>query len=103
MMKSGRRPSLGDFARAAVNVAAAGVVGVVSAYALGPLLVAVIPLEGLRSAADPVGVGFAIGATAWELLPLVMEAARRWAGKLAGGRPAAGAGTGANPPTEGGR
>ena len=89
LMKSGQRPSISDFGRAALNVAAAGLVGVISAYALGPLLVAVIPLPGLRAAADPVGVGFAIGATAWELLPLAMEAARRWTGKLAGGRPGA--------------
>lgn len=103
MVKSGQRPSVGDFVRAAVNVAAAGVVGVVSAYALGPLLVAIIPLPGLREAADPVGVGFAIGATAWELLPLAMEAARRWTGKLAGGRPGPGPAQGPSGPGEGGR
>ncbi len=103
LMKSGQRPLWGDFVRAAVNVAAAGVVGVVSAYALGPLLVAVIPLAGLRAAADPVGVGFAIGATAWELLPLAMEAARRWTGKLAGGRPGASPAQGSSGPSEGGR
>ncbi|MET4683676.1 hypothetical protein [Brevundimonas faecalis] len=82
MIKAGHRPTLGDFGRAAINVAAGLLVGMVGAFALGPSLVAMIPLEGLRAAVDPVAVGFVIGGLGWELLPLVIEGARRWAGRI---------------------
>lgn len=84
LVKLGHRPSLGDYGRAVVNVVAALMVGIAAAYALGPSLVALIPFEGLRNAVDPVGVGFVIGGVGWELLPLLIEAAKRWVGRLAG-------------------
>lgn len=82
MMKAGHRPTLSDLGRAVLNVAAALVVGTVAAFAIGPALVAMIPFEGLRAAVDPVAVGFVVGGLGWELLPLVIEGAKRWASRL---------------------
>ncbi|MGE7196876.1 hypothetical protein [Brevundimonas naejangsanensis] len=82
LVKAGHRPTLTDFWRALVNVTAGLLVGTIGAYALGPALVALIPFEGLRAAVDPVAVGFVVGGLGWELLPLVIEGAKRWASRL---------------------
>lgn len=82
LVKAGHRPTLPDVWRAAANVAAGLVVGTVAAFALGPALVALIPFEGFRAAIDPVAVGFAVGGLGWELLPLVIEGAKRWASRM---------------------
>ena len=82
MMKAGVRPTLSDFGRAAINVGAALIVGTVGAFAVGPALVSMIPFEGLRAEVDPVAVGFVVGGLGWELLPLVIEGAKRWASRL---------------------
>lgn len=84
MFKAGQAPSLSDLGRAGTNLMAATVSGVIAAYALGPMAVAMLPLEGLRAAADPWSVGFVIGGLFWECLPLLIEGARRIAGKLGG-------------------
>lgn len=87
LLKAGHRPTWSDLGRATANVAAALMVGTVAAYAVGPSLVALIPFEGLRSAVDPVAVGFVVGGLGWEMLPLIIEGAKRWAGGLGkGGR-----------------
>lgn len=86
LVKAGVRPTLSDLGRAALNVAAAAVVGIISAFILGPGLVAVIPLAGLRGAADPYAVGFGVGALGWELLPVLIEAARRVISGIGRGR-----------------
>lgn len=77
LIKSGQRPSLGDYGRAVLNVTAAMIVAAIAAPTLGPSLVSLIPWEGLRNAADPIGVGVVVGAVGWELLPVLIEAARR--------------------------
>lgn len=82
LVKAGHRPTLSDLGRATVNVSAALIVGLVGAYAVGPALVALIPFEGLRTAVDPVAVGFVVGGLGWEVLPLVIEGAKRWASRL---------------------
>lgn len=82
--KAGQRPTLSDLGAAAVNLACAGVTGVIAAYALGPVVVALIPLQGLREAVDPLSVGLPIGALFWELLPLMIEGARKRARKIGG-------------------
>lgn len=86
LVKAGYTPTVGDYARACINVGAALLVGLIAAYAIGPALVGLIPWEGLRNAVDPVAVGFVIGGLGWELLPLLIEGAKRWAGGLAKGR-----------------
>ncbi|MBD3571623.1 hypothetical protein EJ082_01355 [Brevundimonas diminuta] len=82
LVKAGHRPTLSDFWRALANVTAGLLVGTVAAFALGPAMVAMIPFEGLRAAVDPVAVGFVVGGLGWELLPLVIEGAKRWASRL---------------------
>ncbi len=86
--KAGQSLTLSDLWSAFVNVAAATLTGVISAVAIGPMLVAAIPWEGLRNAADPVSVGFIVGAFAWEALPWLMEGGRKFlkakANKLGG-------------------
>ena len=77
LVKLGHRPTTTDYLRALANVTAAMVVAAVAAPTLGPSLVSLIPWEGLRNAADPIGVGVVVGAVGWELLPLLIEAARR--------------------------
>ncbi|MBX9709220.1 MAG: hypothetical protein K2X61_14955 [Caulobacteraceae bacterium] len=77
LIKLGHRPSLGDYGRAVLNVTAAMIVAAIAAPTLGPSLVSLIPWEGLRNAADPIGVGVVVGAVGWELLPVLIEAARR--------------------------
>ncbi len=77
LIKSGQRPAASDYLRALANVMAAMVVAAIAAPTLGPSLVSLIPWEGLRNAADPIGVGVVVGAVGWELLPVLIEAARR--------------------------
>lgn len=86
MFKAGQTPSLTDLGRAGVNLLAALVCGVIAAAALGPGFVALIPWEGVRAAVDPWSVGMVVGGLFWELLPLLIEGARRWAGKIGGPR-----------------
>jgi hypothetical protein len=77
LLKTGHRPALSDYGRAVLNVVAAMIVAAIAAPTLGPSLVSLIPWEGLRNAADPIGVGVVVGAVGWELLPVLIEAARR--------------------------
>ncbi len=78
-MLAGRSPTAADYARAGANVSAAIVSGAATAYFLTPVLTKAIPLEILR---DPLAVAFAIGALGWELLPVIMTAAKSYAAKL---------------------
>lgn len=86
LFKAGQAPSLDDLGRAGVNLLAALVCGVIAAGALGPALVALIPFQGLREAVDPWSVGMVVGGLFWELLPLLIEGARRIAGRFGGPR-----------------
>lgn len=65
-----------DIILAGLNVAAAILVGALVAYFVGPALVPMVPVAGLR---DPHAVGFGIGAMAWEATPF----AYRWLRVLA--------------------
>lgn len=71
-----------DIILAALNVACAMIAGALVAYCLGPALVPLIPIEGLR---EPHAAGLGIGAVAWEALPFVY----RWV-RLVGARKSAG-------------
>jgi len=71
-----------DLILAALNVACAMLVGTLVAYFMGPVLVPLIPVEGLR---DPHAAGFGLGAVAWEVLPAALNAAKAFAAKRAGG------------------
>ena len=82
--KAGQRPTLNDLTAAGVNLACAAVTGVLAAYALGPVVVALIPFEALREAADPLSVGLPIGVVFWELLPFLIDSARKRARKIGG-------------------
>lgn len=62
-----------DIILAGLNVAAAVLMGALVAYFVGPALIPLVPLEGLR---DPHAVGFAIGAVAWEGAPLLYRLLR---------------------------
>lgn len=71
---SGQPVERADVVRALVNVAATILVGVLSAYFLGPALMACcVPVASLR---EPHVVGFCIGATAWLVAPIVFGVVR---------------------------
>lgn len=88
MAKAGAPLSLRDYLRVGLNLLAALVAGVIAAAAVGPGIVGLIPWAGLRESADPVLIGFFIGAAGWEALPFVIERIKRGVS----GRPSAGAG-----------
>lgn len=67
-----------DVILAFANVAAAVMVGALVAFFVGPVLIPMIPLEGLR---DSHAVGFGIGATAWEFAPLFFKDGRTALGR----------------------
>lgn len=57
-----------DVILASLNVAAAILMGCLVAYFVGPALMPLVPIAGLR---DPHAFGFAIGAVAWEAAPFL--------------------------------
>jgi hypothetical protein len=71
-----------DLILAAANVAAAVTMGALVAYFVGPVLIPLVPIAGLR---DPHAVGFAIGAVAWEAAPFAYRWLRVLAAKKADG------------------
>lgn len=73
LLVAGRHISRSDLARAGVNVLAAAFVGAVTAYVLTGPLAGAIPFVSLRNEGL---VAFALGAVGWEVLPLVIRAAR---------------------------
>ena len=73
LFMTGEHVSRLDLFRAALNVAAAVVCGVIVAVVLAPWLTLLIPFVSMR---DPVPVAFFIGVLAWEVLPFVFLAAR---------------------------
>lgn len=82
LLLAGQAPTRRDLLRAALNVACALVAGAMVAYFCAIALSGAIPWASLR---DPSMVGFAIGALAWELAPVVYRAAKDRIGKLGGG------------------
>lgn len=73
MLKSGQPLALADYLRVGMNLAAATASGVLAAVAIAPGIIGLIPWAGLRETADPVLIGFFIGAAGWESLPFVLE------------------------------
>lgn len=72
-----------DVLRALANVAAAIIVGVLTAYFLGPALMPLMPIGPMR---DPYVVGFAIGFGGLEVAPFASKWVRGQASKLAKGK-----------------
>jgi hypothetical protein len=73
-----------DYINALLNVAAAVITGGLVAYFLGPFLVPLIPIEGLR---EPRAAGFAIGVMTWEAVPFVFRWVRLVGASKTGGNP----------------
>ena len=73
LMTSGQHVTRVDLMRAAINMAAAALVGVLAAYFLAGVLAGAVPWVSLRSADL---MAFAIGAIGWEVLPWVISGAR---------------------------
>lgn len=69
-----------DVLRAFANVVAAIIVGVVTAYFLGPALMPAMPIGPMR---DPYVIGFGIGFGGLEVAPFVSGWVRNQAKKLA--------------------
>lgn len=63
-----------DLIRAVVNVVAAVVAGFITAWIMADPLAASMPWPSLR---DAHLVGFALGATAWEVMPFVLAELKR--------------------------
>jgi hypothetical protein len=71
-----------DYVKAAVNLVFAVLAGVVIAYFLAKEFAGWIPIPALSSGR---AVGFVIGAAGWEMLPIVIETAKKWLAKFGGG------------------
>lgn len=70
---SGAHVSRADLLRAAVNVFAAALCGVVTAVVIAPAIAGLIPWASMR---DLPTIGFFIGALAWEVLPFFLQGVR---------------------------
>lgn len=80
LMRAGRSVEPQHWLRAGLTVVAGVVAGVIAAMILGPALVPMVPVIGLR---DSHVVGFIIGAGAWELAPFAFRALRAFGAKKA--------------------
>lgn len=79
MWRSGVQPSPRDVYAAVGNVIAALIVGGLVAYFVGPSLLPLVPVVGLR---DTHVVGFGVGVLSWELLPVLFSFARSKAKRI---------------------
>lgn len=80
LFMTGAHVSRVDFLKAALNVIAAALCGVVTAVIIAPAIAGVIPWESMR---DLPTIGFVIGAVFWELLPFAFKAMKARAAKEA--------------------
>jgi hypothetical protein len=71
-----------DILLASFNVAAAIAAGALAAWFVGPALIPLVPIAGLR---DPHAIGFGIGAVAWEAAPFAYRWLRMFSASKAGG------------------
>jgi hypothetical protein len=78
LMRGGRKIEPQHWVRAAITVAMGIVAGVLVAEFLGPALIPLVPITGLR---DPYVVGFILGAASWELAPFVFRGVRAFGAK----------------------
>tara|TARA_R110002051_G_scaffold161835_4_gene233456 strand:- start:893 stop:1246 length:354 start_codon:yes stop_codon:yes gene_type:complete len=80
LFMTGAHVSRADFLRAALNVLAAALCGVVTAMIVAPAIAAMIPWEAAR---DLPTISFVIGAAFWELLPFIFKAMKNRAAREA--------------------
>lgn len=80
LFMTGAHVSRADFFRAAVNVVAAALCGVVAAVIVTAPLSGLIPWQSMR---DQPTIAFVIGAVFWELLPFAFKAMKNRAAKEA--------------------
>lgn len=73
LFMTGAHVSRADLLRAALNVMAAAVCGVITAVIVAPALAGLIPFASMR---DTGTVAFFIGAMTWEVLPFVFLAVK---------------------------
>lgn len=73
LFMTGQHVSRKDLFRAALNVAAAAVCGVITAVIVAPAIAAAIPWASLR---DLPTIAFFIGALFWEVMPFLMQGVR---------------------------
>lgn len=81
LLAAGEPATRRDIGRAAFNLVAALLAGVLVALVFGPALVKLIPLEPLR---EIHAAGFFIGAFTWLVLPIVFRTVQGWADRKAG-------------------
>lgn len=86
LFMTGQHVSRADIFKAALNVTAAAMCGVLAAVILTPAMAGVIPWASMR---DLPAIGFLIGAVFWEVLPFLLlgvkNRAKREAEKQGGG------------------
>ena len=70
---TGQHVSRADLFKAALNVTAAAICGVITAVIVAPAIAAAIPWASLR---DLPTIAFFIGAVAWEVMPFLMQGVR---------------------------
>lgn len=73
LFMTGAHVSRVDFIRAALNVLAAAMCGVLTAVTIAPAIAAVIPWSAAR---DLPTIGFFIGALSWEVMPFFLAGVR---------------------------
>lgn len=80
LWRAGRAVEPQHVIRALLTVAVGAVAGVLVAVFLGPSLIGLVPIVGLR---DPHVVGFILGAGAWEIAPFAFRGLRAFGAKKA--------------------
>lgn len=80
LWRAGQRVEPQHVVRALTTVAMGAIAGVLAAVFLGPALIGLVPIAGLR---DPHVVGFVTGAGAWELAPFLFRGLRAFGAKKA--------------------
>lgn len=80
LMRGGRTIEPQHWVRAGLTVGMGVVAGFLVAEFLGPALIPLVPIAGLR---DPYVVGFVLGAASWELAPFIFRGVRAFGAKKA--------------------
>ena len=82
LLMTGSAATVADYVKALINAVCALGAGAVLAYFMAQAAAGWIPVASFR---DPTLVGFLFGVAGWELLPVVINAARGRIGRLGGG------------------
>lgn len=80
LWSAGKAAEPQHWVRAGVTILMGVLAGVLAAWFLGPALVPMMPIAGLR---DPRIVGFGFGAFSWEVAPFVFRGLRAFSAKKA--------------------